>query len=70
MNVNLAERKELIMYELNMQEVDFVAGGAPSGTLSRPTRGESDWGQRTNDIAGMLNDFGSWLGIKVYNMVH
>lgn len=58
------------MYELNVQEIDFVAGGRPRATLDRPTPGDSDWGQRANDMAAMLNDFGDWLGGKIWDWVH
>lgn len=41
-----------------------------SGTLTRPTRGESDWGERFNDAAGAINSLGSWLGLKIYDVTH
>lgn len=42
----------------------------PAGTMSRPTRGESDWGERFNDAAGALNSLGSWIGISIYEAIH
>jgi hypothetical protein len=60
------------MQELTMAEVLMVsgAGKAESGTLSRPTRGESEYGRMVNDIAGALNIFGGWLGCKVWDWTH
>jgi hypothetical protein len=64
--------KGLAMQELNMLEILSVsgAGGPAAGTLSRPTRGESEYGKMVNDAAGALNSFGSWLGIAIYDMLH
>jgi hypothetical protein len=71
------------MYELTMQEVDFVAGGidknlpmvatpspSPSPSLDRPTPGESEWGKMVNDVAAAATAFGSWLGGKIYDLTH
>lgn len=61
------------MQELNMIEIGLVsgAGGMPaSGTLARPTRGESELGKKINDLFGTATAFGSWLGIKVWDLTH
>ncbi|XYJ10704.1 hypothetical protein ACSUZJ_01625 [Telluria sp. B2] len=67
------------MYELSLNEIDQVAGGEKkskektppkSGTLPRPTRGESEAGREFNDLMGMLDALGSWIGISIYDAVH
>lgn len=70
--LNIISKMESVMYELTHEQIDFVAGGVTkeSGTLSRPTRGESEIGRRFNDAAGMLNDFGHWLGSWLYDRIH
>lgn len=65
---------EKIMRELNLNEVSFVFGGmiaAPGGSLAHPiNNAESEYGKMINDAAGALNDFGSWLGGKIYDWTH
>lgn len=61
------------MRELTVKELEFVSGGrvnvsAPS--LSKPTRGESELGKQINDIAGMLDALGSWIGISIFDWTH
>ena len=72
------------MYELNAFEIICVSGGTKkkesepkggtpepkSGTLTRPTAGESEYGRVFNDIAGALNSFGSWLGCTAYDVIN
>ncbi len=60
------------MQELTIEEVLMVsgAGNAQSGTLVRPTPGESEWGRRINDIAAAANAFGGWLGCKIWDLTH
>jgi hypothetical protein len=60
------------MQELTFAEIDLISGGgdAASGTLARPTRGESEYGKMVNDVAGAAYSFGSWLGIKIYDIIH
>lgn len=63
------------MQVLTTCEVDFVSGGQSDhyerpGSLSRPTRGESEWGKRFNDVAGALNSFGGWLGRTIYDLIN
>lgn len=70
------------MYELNTLDLELINGGAgksqpkkdksspEAGTLARPSNGESEDGKRLNDLAFALDAFGSWLGIKVYDMLH
>jgi hypothetical protein len=62
------------MQELTMAEVLMVSGAGKekeeSGTLSRPTRGESEYGRMVNDIAGALTSFGGWFGCKVWDWTH
>ena len=51
-----------------MQEIDQVAA---AGTLHDPiTNPQSEFGKMINDIAGGLNEFGSWLGIETYDFFH
>jgi len=59
------------MIELNCHEIENVSGGRPAGTLRRPVADpESELGRQINDIAGALNDFGSWLGSSIYDWTH
>lgn len=56
------------MRELTCAEIDKVAG---AGTLHDPiTNPKSELGKAIDDIAGGLNEFGSWLGGKLYDMTH
>lgn len=58
------------MRELTLQEFETVSGGE-GGTLREPiTNPQSEFGNTVNDVARGLNDFGSWLGIAVYEMIH
>jgi len=56
------------MQSLDAVEIDEVSGG---GTLHDPiTNPQSEIGKLINDIAGMLNEFGSWLGGEIYDLTH
>lgn len=56
------------MQVLNSVEINEVSGG---GTLHDPiTNPQSEWGRFINDIAGMINEFGSWLGGEIYDLTH
>ena len=57
-----------IMRSLVIDEVNFVSG---AGTLAAPiTNPQSETGKLINDIAGGLNEFGSWLGGAIYDATH
>jgi len=61
------------MIELSLNEIDQISGGAKtpkSGTLARPTRGESEKGRELNDLAGALDALGSKIGIGIYDWIH
>lgn len=60
------------MRELTTLEIALVGGAIRNGdpSLARPTRGESELGRQINDIAGMLNEFGGWLGRSIYDWIH
>ena len=56
------------MRELTLNEVESVSG---AGTLHDPvTNPQSEGGKFINDVAGALNEFGSWIGISIYNATH
>lgn len=56
------------MRSLVIDEVNFVSG---AGTLAAPiTNPQSETGKLINDIAGGLNEFGSWLGGAIYDATH
>ncbi|UHD47024.1 hypothetical protein LUX29_07470 [Aureimonas altamirensis] len=58
------------MRELTLQEFEIVSGGE-GGTLREPiTNPQSELGNSINDVARGINDFGSWLGIAVYELIH
>lgn len=56
------------MQFLNTLEIDAVSG---AGSLHTPiTNPGSELGRQINDIAGGLNEFGSWLGSQIYEWTH
>lgn len=58
------------MRELTNHEFEIVSGGE-GGTLREPiTNPQSEFGHTVNDVARGLNDFGSWIGISVYELIH
>lgn len=56
------------MRNINSQEIAIVSG---CGTLHDPiTNPQSEIGNAINDVAGGLNEVGSWLGIAIYDAMH
>lgn len=56
------------MRELNANEICLVDG---AGTLREPIENpQSELGKAVNDVARGLNDFGSWLGGAIYDLVN
>lgn len=64
------------MHTLKSNEVMIISGGndcsgETSGSLQCPIANlQSVLGKTIDDIAGGLNDFGSWLGGAIYDAVH
>lgn len=64
------------MRTLNFSEALVVGGGndcsgETSGSLQCPIANpQSEVGKMVDDIAGGLNDFGSWLGGVIYDTLH
>jgi hypothetical protein len=56
------------MRNINSQEINMVSG---CGTLHDPiTDPQSELGKAIDDIAGGLNEFGSWLGGEIYELLN
>lgn len=56
------------MRELDQSEIFLVDG---AGTLREPIEDpQSEPGKAINDVAKGLNDFGSWLGGKIYDLLN
>lgn len=64
------------MRALNLNEIAIIGGGndcsgETSGSLQCPVANpQSELGKSIDDVAGGLNDFGSWLGGKIYDVLH
>ncbi|CUI08029.1 hypothetical protein LXA47_28335 [Massilia sp. P8910] len=57
------------MQDLNPEEIEMVSGGGGRKYDLIPNA-QSDWGNRTNDIANGLGELGSKIGIGLYDMLH
>lgn len=64
------------MRTLNSNEAIAIGGGndcsgETSGSMQCPIANpQSEVGKMVDDFAGGLNDFGSWLGGKIYDLVN
>lgn len=64
------------MYELNDEKLGLIAGGndcsgETSSSLQCPIANpQSEVGKVVDDVAGAINDFGSWLGGAIYDATH
>jgi hypothetical protein len=55
------------MHELSTYDIELVSGGRPYDWVPNA---QSDWGNRLNDATNMLGNFGSKLGIAIYDWTH
>jgi len=62
------------MQELSIFEVGYVSGGAEckeTASLRNPIPcADTDTAKLVNSVARGLNDFGGWLGRKLYDATH
>lgn len=69
-------KMEKHMRTLDIEEIMVISGGndcsgETSGSLQCPVPNpQSELGKSIDDVAGALNDFGSWLGDKIYDLTH
>lgn len=64
------------MYQMTASQIDMVAGGQDCSKETKSSmkcpvpNPQSEAGKMADDVAGVANDVGSWLGGKIYDLTH